>query len=203
MHEKLLLLTNLGNLDWVGVADGNTAHVDSSLNLEETLVSPVSAPRILDEPVIDTIKGAIADGENCMVDIRWTVLALGGAIDATFVVSEISNDLEGNRDWAVGEKGVLGGYLITLSDVEGSLWDREGVGVGFDGTFLVSARVGVSRFGTDTTSILYVLESVRWKTTLASVVVECLGTVNELLFSVEIGATVIFDHGVCFKSSNS
>lgn len=116
-------LTNLGDFNWVRVADGDTAHVDSSLDLEETFVSPVSTPRVLDEPVVHTIEGAITDGKNCMVDVRWAVFARSGRVDTTSIVSEAIDDFESNGDWSILEEGVFERIFVTLGDVEGSLWD--------------------------------------------------------------------------------
>jgi len=116
-------LTNLGDFDWVGVADGDTAHVHSSLDLEETFVSPVSTPRVLDEPVVHTIEGAITDGKNSVVDVRRAVFACSGRVDTTSVVSEAIDDFESNGDWSILEESVFERNFVTLGDVKGSLWD--------------------------------------------------------------------------------
>ena len=36
----------------VGVAGGDTAHVDTTLDVEEAFVTPGSIPRVLDDPVV-------------------------------------------------------------------------------------------------------------------------------------------------------
>ena len=52
-HEIIKpVVANFGNRPGVGVALGDTAHVHTTLNLEESIIAPLGTPRVLDKPVI-------------------------------------------------------------------------------------------------------------------------------------------------------
>jgi len=90
-----LFLRKSLDLGWERIALSDSAHVDSSLNLEETVVSPIGSPGILDDPVVDTIfSGSISYGNDGVVDIRWRILAYVRCINTARIVSESINDLE-------------------------------------------------------------------------------------------------------------
>ena len=45
----------------------NSAHVYSPLDLDEPIVTPVAAPRVLHQPVVDAIFSTIADNKDSVV----------------------------------------------------------------------------------------------------------------------------------------
>ena len=80
--------------------------------------------------------------------------------------------------------------LITLGDVGGvtNLKSKHGILNGA-GAILSIVRIGI--LGGDTSSVVDVLEGVGWETTVAAVVVEVSGAVNELLLSIGCKDTVL------------
>jgi hypothetical protein len=52
-----------------GIANGDTTHVYSSLNFEETGISPFNTPRVLDNPIVNSIFSTISNSKDCMVNI--------------------------------------------------------------------------------------------------------------------------------------
>lgn len=84
------------NLVGERVTDSNTTHVDSSLDLEVSVVTPSSSPRVLDYPIILSIFSSISDGKYGMVDVLLSILTSSRAVDSGAVVTEISNNLEGD-----------------------------------------------------------------------------------------------------------
>ena len=45
----------------------NSAHVYSPLDLDEPIITPVAAPRVLHQPVVDAIFSTIADNKDSVV----------------------------------------------------------------------------------------------------------------------------------------
>ena len=92
-----MLGSNCLDICWVGVAHGNTAHVDTTLNVEESFVAPGGVPRVLNNPVVHAaLISAVSYSEDGVVDIRCTVGAVGGVVGSRSVVHEVVDDLEGN-----------------------------------------------------------------------------------------------------------
>ena len=91
--------------------------------------------------------------------------------------------------------------LITLGDVGGvtNLKSKHGILNGA-GAILSIVRIGI--LGGDTSSVEDVLEGVGWETTVAAVVVEAAGAVNELLLSIGCKDTVLDKVGA-LKTTNS
>ena len=93
---KIEFAVDLRNAGGVRVAVSDSAHVDATLNLEEALVTPLGAPGVLHNPVVQA-RGSIvsiANGKNGVVHIHGAILASGGGIDSACVVTEVINDLE-------------------------------------------------------------------------------------------------------------
>merc|ERR1719350_1335428 len=147
--ESFQLVDVLG----VGVAISDSAHVDATLNIEEAFVAPAGAPRVLDHPVIHaTFCCAIADGENGMVHILWTVFAGRRGVDSTGVIAEIVNDLEGYGDWLLID-GLFEFNLIARGDVH-RLTDREDKLRGFDGALSILSVVRVAFLRCDASGVV-------------------------------------------------
>ena len=91
--------------------------------------------------------------------------------------------------------------LITLGDVGGvtNLKSKHGILNGA-GAILSIVRIGI--LSCDTSSVVDVLEGVGWETTVAAVVVEVAGAVNELLLSISCKNTVLNKVGA-LKATNS
>ena len=79
--------------------------------------------------------------------------------------------------------------------------DVKGKSAGRNSAVLVNSIVWVSSLSADTSSILNVLEGMRWKTTLTSVVVKGLSAVNKLLLG-KWGELTILEQLVGLKSTN-
>jgi hypothetical protein len=165
----------------VSIALSNCAHVSSPLDLEVPIVAPVGSPRVLHIPEAKTVLRAIASSQDSMVDILGSLAASFHTIHTGSVSLESSNHLEGNRNWAsiVETLGKL--HLVSLGDVERSVTDIAHCDLSAEDTLSVLGSVGIGDIGLDTSSITDILESVRGKTTPASVVVEVSSTVDQLL----------------------
>ena len=111
---------DLSNRLRVGVAHGNAAHVNATLDHKEAVHAPVRAPRVLDEPVVEAAGRvvSVADGQHGVVHIHGCVAANGARVDARGVRAEVIGDLEGDRDWLL-EDGRLQFSFITFGDVRG------------------------------------------------------------------------------------
>jgi len=59
----------------VRVANGNTAHVISSLDLEISGITPGISPRVLNDPIGNFIFNSITDSKNGVVNIIWGIFA--------------------------------------------------------------------------------------------------------------------------------
>ena len=97
----------------------NTAHVDVPLHLEVPVVTPCSTPRVLDDPVVNVVFGAVADSQHGVVDVHWTVLAGGISINSRLVVTETIDDLKSNGDRAYHEE-VIAQVNFVQGDVVGT-----------------------------------------------------------------------------------
>ena len=86
------------------------------MHLEEAVVTPSSAPGVLDEPVVDAIFSTVADSQDCMVDITRAVKAHLADVDARAVVSEAIHHFECHGDRPVRvdcllQVCLIGGYV--------------------------------------------------------------------------------------------
>jgi len=124
-------------------------------------------------------------------------------VGSGLVIHEVVDALEGNGDGLLVD-GSFELDLVSLSDVLG-VSDGESEHAGLDSAVCVHSLVRIRLFAGNTTGREDVLEGVGGKTTVASVVVEGTGAVNELLFSVgsedtrfdEVGALEAADGGEC------
>jgi len=81
MHwDKWIIL--IENLSRERIADSNTAHVLSSQDLKVTLISPIWAPRILANYIVNSIFSSISYSQNCMINILLAILTFSRLIDA-------------------------------------------------------------------------------------------------------------------------
>ena len=204
-------VVDLFDVHWEGVANGDTAHVDASLNLEETLVAPFGSPRVLDDPVIFTFLRTVADSEHGMVDVLSGVLAGLGCVNSSLVVSESINNLEGNRHWSPVENSFSKRDLVTFSDIVGATLDLQSVLIRLHSAVVVNCEVWVVFLSGNTTVIHNVFECMGWKTSVAAMIVEGTCAVYELLFRVKISSVLLFprfgwtilDQFVSFEASHS
>ena len=175
----------------IAVALGNTAHVDTALDLEEALVTPAGAPRVLNIPEVKTgvCISSVTNGEHGVVDVTRSVLAAGRSVDTTGIRGEVIDDLEGDGNRLL----VDGGFelsLITSSDVDGAA-DLEFESGRVNRAILIHSFVRICSLRGHAACVVCVLEGVRGKAAVAAVVVESLGTVDELLLSVGLQDTVL------------
>lgn len=168
--------------DGVRSTDSKTAHVLVGLNLEVSIHTPVTAPGVLDKVEVHVFLVAVtvANSENSVVD---SISALGTVIrgvDSTSVVHEVGLDTVGNADGSNLSELLDELVFVTRGDVVG-LSHLEGNLGGIKLALEIHAVVLVGTLSLDSTSPCKVLKGLRWETTTASVVVESLSTVNELL----------------------
>jgi hypothetical protein len=138
--------------------------------------TPVSAPGVLDLVVVRRARGAVADGENTVVERSaacWAVEHTAGVeLEAVLV------GLNGDRYWLVGNSGDEGGVRVDWHIGEA------GDGGGSGASLLacaISAGVGVCRLSADTLVVNDVLEGIVHQTAVATLVALSAGAVNELL----------------------
>lgn len=186
-----MLSGKLLDLGWERVALSHTAHVDASLDLEESIVTPVSSPGVFDDPVVNTVFGSVSNGDDSVVDIGWGVLAYVRGVYSTGVVSESIDDLEGNGDWALRVDSESELILISLSDVERALLDGNSKGRLINSAVSILSVVRVSLLSADTAGVVNVLEGVGRKTSIATVVVKVSGAINQLLLGEAIERSIV------------
>jgi hypothetical protein len=110
----------------------------SELDLEETLQSPISAPRVGNKPIIHALLITPANNLDSVSTLKSGILALH--VDTTRVVEEVIIDLHTSINRAVGEEfGLDGGGILELlggEELSGILGDLGAIlaGPGFDAT---------------------------------------------------------------------
>ena len=117
-----------------------------------------------------------------MVYVLGTILASGRGVDSASVGAEVVGDLEGNGNGLLVDS-ILELNLVESRDIHGdSNGELEGSRVHGAGTVLGEVRIGI--LGGDSASVVDVFEGVGGKATVAAVVVEITGAVDELLLRV-------------------
>ena len=201
--EERLDGRDLAHLSGEGVALGNTAHVHASLDLEEALVTPAGAPRVLNDPVVHArLVSAEANSQHGVVHVLRLVLAGVRDVDAGGVVTEAVDNLEGDGDGAVAVHGRAHLLLVTLGDVDGAAGHLEGKGGRVNGAGSILSIVGIGGLSGDTTSSGNILKGVRRQATIAPVVIVVTSAINQLLLSKRVEAAVL-DKRVSLEASNS
>lgn len=190
------------DVEWIRVADSDSAHVDVSLHLEVTVQSEAGSPRVLDKPVVHTVLSSPSNGEYSVINILGGSSAISSVVYSALVVTEAINDLISDRYWSVGINGVQKTLLISLSNVDGSNSNLIGEALAAYGTWIIFSGVWVALLRADSSSVEDVLESVGWKTTSASVVIEGSGAVNKLLFRSVGEVSTVLNHSVSLNSTN-
>jgi hypothetical protein len=158
--DEVLFLLDLLDISGERVADGDTAHVDSSGDLEETLVSPVGTPGVLNDPVVLAILITVSNGKHSMVNITSGVLAGIRGVNTSGIVSETIDDLEGNGNWTMPPNSRLEIFLITLSDVDRATLNSQSEGRFVNSAVVILGEVRIVFLGGDSTNLGDVLEGV-------------------------------------------
>jgi len=93
--------------------------------------------------------------------------------------------------------------LITFGDIDRTTNNVESVSVSFDCASIILGGIWVSSLSADAMRLNRdVLKSMRWKTSLATMVVEILGAVNKLLLR-KWSETFVLQKLMSFQSTNS
>ena len=180
LKEDLELLWEIINFLRVWVAVWNSTHVNSSLHLEESLVTPSSTPRVLNDPVVDSIFRTISYGKDSMVHILRSIFASVTYIYSRLIISETRNNLEGNWDWTILVK-CLQEIIFTKWDVYRATSYTNGIGTWVNCALIIGCFIWVWVFSRDTSIVLNVFKGVRWETSITSMVVIGTSTINQLL----------------------
>jgi len=162
----------------VGVALGNTAHIDTSFHLEISLISPFFRPWVLDYPVVNSVFSTISNSQNSVINFFWLGSTVLRSINPWGVSWESSDDLESDRDGSVIVEMISQFNFISLSDVNRSSSNGDAWLGSRELASSINSGVWISRFRLNTTSTWNVFECVRWETTIASEVVISSCTVN-------------------------
>ena len=148
LEEKTVVsMVNSLNTLWESVTDGDSTHVDASLDLEVAFITPSCAPGVLDNPVISSVFCSVSDSKDGVVDISGGILAVLGGVNSSLVVSEVRDNLKGDGDWSVMEDSISHLVFISFSDVDRSSLDLESEGVLLNGTVSVSGEVWIVFLG--------------------------------------------------------
>ena len=123
-----------------------TPHVHTTLNLEETCITPLGTPGVLDQPVvkIGLVIVSVSNSKHGMVHIRGAVLAQGGSVDTSADVCEVISDLESNGD-RLRVDGLFELNLVTGGDVD-RVANLEDKGRRIHSAVAVFSKVGVCLF---------------------------------------------------------
>lgn len=165
----------------VGVALGNSAHVASSLDPEEPVVTPGGSPRVLDVPEVNSVLSSISSGQDGVIDVLSGCAAVSDLVNSSLVVLEARDDLEGNRNGTSVVEPLSQLNLITFGDVVGSESNVSNSDLRSVNALSVLSSVGVGHVGLNSSGVPDVLKGVRRKSSVASVIVEITGAVDELL----------------------
>jgi len=140
---------------------------------EVTFFSPAATPGVLEEPVVFTTVSTISDNEDTVVE--------GGSAEVLDDSTEVeleseASGINGNGDWSLSNGGLKGRGALGLDINEGfDLGDTS-----FSVASSVSSGVSIISFGIDGSSFS-IFEGIVHKTTIATLVSEGAGAVNELL----------------------
>lgn len=135
-----------------------------------------------------------------MVDVHRAVLACRVCVDTSLIVSEASNNLEGNRNRASHEK-MVAEILFTQRYVIGTANNTNALLETCKLALLINCSVGVEIFGNETTCVLNVLKSMRWETTFTTMIIKSSSAINKLLLTEVSELTVLF-HEVRLHATN-
>mmetsp|Transcript_101919 Transcript_101919/g.141653 ORF Transcript_101919/g.141653 Transcript_101919/m.141653 type:complete len:366 (+) Transcript_101919:136-1233(+) len=145
-----------------------------------TRVTPASSPGVLDLPVLDTGKLAVADDQD-------TVVQLGGRASGLVVhTSRVElegrvRSIDGHRDGANGSRSLLQVRLRAGTNVLEASDGGNGGAIGSSLAGTVFSMVGVLGLRVQTSVVDDVLEGVSHETTVATLVAVGGGAVNQLL----------------------
>ena len=93
--------------------------------------------------------------------------------------------------------------LITFGDIDRATNNVEGKSVSFDCASIILGGIWISGLGADATRLNRdVLKSMRWKTSLTTVIVEILSAVNKLLLR-KWSESFVLQKLMSFESANS
>ena len=139
-------------------------------DLDVTIFSPVSAPRVLDEPVVATVLGTVADGKDGVIEVE----SAGYVVQDTrgVVFEAILSRLNGNSSRLLSYGGFHLGHIIWIhQDV---IHDGNGSGRGrivlTISTHSISRSVRINRLKLGIDAGLIVLVGLYLITTLATMV---------------------------------
>ena len=170
--------------------------------LDVTLVPPGGVPRVLDEPVVLSILGTIADGEDGVIEVGS---ALGGGEDTGLVGLEdelVGLDGDGERLLVEGSLhlGLVGWGDI---DIAGDLNSGGGEGIGEAASGVITVSRGVWVDGLELSGVvLVVVVGTSLETTIAAEVsVSEGGAVKELLLGV-FHQNLVLNKMSAFKASD-
>jgi len=171
------------SLGWVGRLVGNTALGEGHLDV--TLVTPAGTPGVLDENVVSSLFGTVANSEDTVVKSG----SASGFDDTTGVHLEGRLiGFNGNGDWS------LGNGSLELGSRWGDIFERFDLTNTLAGFVLAGTLLGlVSIFGfKHEWGFLDVLEGVVHETTIAALV--NLVAVNELLLGEGLELSGLLEH---------
>jgi hypothetical protein len=148
-------------------------------NLDVSLLTPGRAPRVLDEEVVFTVLGTIANSKDTVIKTGSTCLGGDNTSGVTLECHLVS--LDGNGDRLL-HKGSLHSTDALLSDIlEGSDSDNTTSGLGFVTLTGLSLSRGVRILSLSDQGVgLNIFESIVHKTTVAAIVLG--GALDKLLF---------------------
>ena len=166
---------------WVDLDTAGTIRAVHA-ELDVTLVTPGGVPRVLDEPVVLSILGTIADGEDGVIEVGS---ALGGGEDTGLVgLEDELVGLDGNGERLIVEGSLhLGAVGWGDVDIAGDLNGSGGEGLSEAGGGVITVSRGVWVDGLELSGVaLVVVVGTSLETTIAAqVAVSDGGAVNELL----------------------
>ena len=166
---------------WVDLDTAGTIRAVHA-ELDVTLVTPGGVPRVLDEPVVLSILGTIADGEDGVIEVGS---ALGGGEDTGMVgLEDHLVGLDGNGERLSVEGSLhLGAVGWGDVDIAGDLNGGGGEGLSEAGGGVITVSRGVWVDGLELSGVALVVSvGTRLETTIAAhVAVSDGGAVNELL----------------------
>ena len=109
--------TNFFYALWERIANCYSAHIHSSFDFEESLITPCFTPWVFNDPVVLSIFITISNSNNCMINILWLVLASIRSVYTTCVISKSRDYLESNWNWSMSIDCFLQFVFISLSDI--------------------------------------------------------------------------------------
>lgn len=154
--------TNFFYALWERIANCYSAHVHTSFNFEESLVTPSFTPWVFNDPVVFSVFISISNCKDCMINILWLILTSIRSVYTASVISKSWDNLESNWNWSMSVDCFFQFVFISLSDIYRSSFNSKSKCWFIYCAIIGYCKIWISYFCTNTSSSSDVFKCMRW-----------------------------------------